>query len=263
MEKNVVLAVARELEDLVAQEPGMRPVMIREADVYLPLRERIDRARQHKADLFVSIHADAAYSSSAHGSSVYVLSSNGASSEAARWLAERENAADFIGGVSLDDKDETLARVLMDLSQSATIEASIALADEILGALQAVSPAHSEEVGQAGFAVLTSPDIPSVLVETAYISNPTDEKNLGSAAYRESMALAVLSGVREFFLDHPPPGTLLAKIRRDRHIIRDGETLSAIAERYRINVDRLRSHNALENDTLHVGQVLLIPTSGG
>jgi N-acetylmuramoyl-L-alanine amidase len=263
MEKNVVLAVARELEELVAQEPGMRPVMIREADVYLPLRERIDRARQHKADLFVSIHADAAYSSSAHGSSVYVLSSTGASSEAARWLAERENAADFIGGVSLDDKDETLARVLMDLSQSATIEASIALADEILDALQAVSPAHSEEVGQAGFAVLTSPDIPSVLVETAYISNPTDEKNLGSAAYRESMALAVLSGVREFFLDHPPPGTLLAKIRRERHIIRDGETLSAIAERYRVNVDRLRSHNALENDTLHVGQVLLIPTSGG
>ncbi len=263
MEKNVVLAVAQDLKELVAQEPGMRPVMIRQADLYLPLRERINRARNHKADLFISIHADAAYSPSAHGSSVYVLSSTGASSEAARWLAERENAADFIGGVSLDDKDETLARVLMDLSQTATIEASIALADEILDSLKAVSPAHNEEVGQAGFAVLTSPDIPSVLVETGYISNPTDEKNLGSAAYRESMALAVLSGVREFFLDHPPPGTLLAKIRRDRHIIRDGETLSAIAERYRVNVDRLRSHNALENDTLHVGQELLIPTSGG
>lgn len=263
MEKNVVLAVAQELEELVAQEPGMRPVMIRETDVYLPLRERIDRAREQKADLFISIHADAAYSSSAQGSSVYVLSSTGASSEAARWLAERENAADFIGGVSLDDKDETLARVLMDLSQTATIEASITLADDILSSLRAVGPAHSEEVEQAGFLVLKSPDIPSVLVETAYISNPTDEKNLGSEAYRESLALAMLTGVREFFLDHPPPGTLLATIRRDRHVIRDGETLSAIAERYQVNVDRLRSHNALEDDTLHVGQVLLIPTSGG
>jgi N-acetylmuramoyl-L-alanine amidase len=262
-EKNVVLAVAQDLEELVAQEPGMRPVMIRRADVYLPLRERINRARNHKADLFISIHADAAYSPSAHGSSVYVLSSTGASSEAARWLAERENAADFIGGVSLDDKDETLARVLMDLSQTATIEASIALADEILESLKAVSPARTEEVGQAGFAVLTSPDIPSVLVETAYISNPTDEKNLGSAAYRKLVALALLSGVREFFLNHPPPGTLLATIRRGRHIIRDGETLSAIAKRYQVNVDRLRSHNALQGDTLHIGQVLLIPTSGG
>lgn len=263
VEKDVVIAIATRLERLIAQEPGMRPVMIRKGDVYLPLRERIQRAREHKADLFISIHADAALNSQAHGSSVYVLSRTGASSEAARWLAERENAADLIGGVRLDDKDDTLARVLMDLSQTATIEASITLADDMLDALQLVGETHSDRVEQAGFVVLKSPDIPSVLVETAYISNAVEEQRLRTPTHQEALALAMLKGVREYFYDHAPPGTLLAATGRDRHIIRDGETLSAIAERYRVNIDRLRSHNALEGDLLQVGQVLLIPTNGG
>jgi N-acetylmuramoyl-L-alanine amidase len=263
MEKDVVFAIASRLDKLIAKEPGMRPVMIREGDVYLPLRERIERARSHKADLFISIHADAALNTAAYGSSVYVLSRTGASSEAARWLAERENAADLIGGVRLDDKDDTLARVLMDLSQTATIEASIMLADDMLAALQTVGEARSQRVEQAGFVVLKSPDIPSVLIETAYISNSTEEQRLRSSSYQESLALAMLNGVREYFSDHSPPGTLLASIRRDRHVIRDGDTLSAIAQRYHVNVDQLRSHNELEDDMLQVGQVLLIPTSDG
>jgi N-acetylmuramoyl-L-alanine amidase len=263
MEKDVVFAIASRLQKLIAQEPGMRPVMIREGDVYLALRDRIERAREHKADLFLSIHADAALNTSANGSSVYVLSRTGASSEAARWLAERENAADLIGGVRLDDKDDTLARVLMDLSQTATIEASIMLADEMLGSLQSIGETHSNRVEQAGFVVLKSPDIPSVLVETAFISNAVEEQRLRSSAHQESLALGMLQGVRAYFQDHPPPGTLLAAGGRDRHIIRTGETLSAIAQRYRVNVDQLRAHNALDGDMLQVGEVLLIPTSGG
>jgi N-acetylmuramoyl-L-alanine amidase len=263
MEKDVVFAIATRLENLIAQEPGMQPVMIREGDVYLPLRERIERAREHKADLFVSIHADAALNTSAEGSSVYVLSRTGATSEAARWLAERENASDLIGGVRLDDKDDTLARVLMDLSQTATIEASIMLADQMLGALQTVGTTHSSRVEQAGFVVLKSPDIPSVLVETAFISNAVEEQRLRTTSHQESLALAMLQGIRDYFLDHPPPGTLLAAEGRDRHVIQNGETLSAIAKRYRVNLDQLRTHNSLHDDILQVGQVLLIPTSGG
>jgi N-acetylmuramoyl-L-alanine amidase len=263
MEKNVVLAIAKRFERLIAKEPGMRPMMIRDSDVYMPLQERTALARQHKADLFISIHADASTSSYARGSSVYVLSSTGASSEAARWLAERENAADLIGGVRLKDKDETLARVLMDLSQTATIEASLTLADDMLGALSLVGPAHSERAEQAGFVVLKSPDVPSVLVETGYISNATEELNLCSPTYQESLALAMLTGVRRYFSDNAPPGTLLASMWRDRHVIRDGETLSAIAARYHVHVDQLRTHNALDGNMLRVGQVLLIPTSDG
>jgi N-acetylmuramoyl-L-alanine amidase len=197
------------------------------------------------------------------GSSVYSLSSTGASSEAARWLAKRENAADLIGGVRLNDKDEMLARVLMDLSQTATIEASVTLADDMLGALKLVGPPRSERAEQAGFVVLKAPDVPSVLVETGYISNPAEEQNLGSSAYQESLALAMLTGVREYFSDNAPSGTLLASMWHDHHVIRDGETLTGIAAHYRVNIDQLRSHNALEGDMLHVGQILLIPTSDG
>jgi N-acetylmuramoyl-L-alanine amidase len=261
MEKDVALGISSRLERLIAKEPGMRPVMIRSGDVYLPLRERITLARHHKADLFISIHADASTSSYARGSSVYILSSTGASSEAARWLASRENAADLMGGISLSDKEDTLAHVLMDLSQTATTEASARLAEDMLGVLQMLGPVHSERVEQAAFAVLTSPDIPSVLVETGYISNTVEEQRLCTASYQESLALAMLNGIREYFSDNAPPGTLLAHLWHDRHIIRDGETLSGIAALYHVNVEQLRARNALDNAVLHVGQVLLIPTS--
>jgi N-acetylmuramoyl-L-alanine amidase len=262
-EKDVVLSMARRLEALIKQEPGMRAVLIRDRDSYLPLRERIHKARLHRADLFISIHADAARNRRARGSSVYVLSPRGASSEHARWLAQRENDADLIGGVSLDDKDDVLASVLLDLSQTATNEASIDLADSLLAQLRRVGRVRSKRVERAGFAVLKSPDIPSVLVETAFISNPSEEKRLRSRAHQQALAKAMLAGIRAYFRDHAPSGTLLAQRNRARHVIRRGETLSAIAARYHVDVSQLRRHNALKTNDIRVGQVLRIPTSDG
>ncbi|MDX9768091.1 MAG: N-acetylmuramoyl-L-alanine amidase [Ectothiorhodospiraceae bacterium] len=258
-EKDIVLAVARRLATLVQREHGMRAVLIRDADVFLPLRARIQKAREHQADLFVSIHADAHKDKRASGSSVYILSSRGATSEHARWLAERENAADLVGGVSLDDKDDLLASVLLDLSQTATIEASSILADTLIGELHRVGKVRSKKVEQAGFAVLRSPDIPSVLVETAYITNPAEERRLRTTAFQQSMAAALMGGLRDYFRTYAPPGTILAEARDGRHVIRNGETLSAIASQYRVSVNALRSHNGLDSDTIRTGQVLMIP----
>lgn len=211
-EKDVVLAIARRLATLVRQEKGMRPVMIRDGDYYLGLRQRTQKAREAKADLFVSIHADAAASngSVATGSSVYTLSERGATTEAARWLAERENASDLIGGVSLDGKDNLLASVLLDLSQAATNEASMEVAHRILGELGRIGQVHKAQVEQAGFVVLKSPDIPSVLVETAFISNRSEEKRLREARYQQSLAQAVMNGIRAYFVKRAPQGTIYA-----------------------------------------------------
>ncbi len=255
-EKDVVLAIARRLARLVDAEPGMRAVLIRTGDYYIGLRERMARARRHRADLFISIHADAFRDRRARGASVYVLSRRGASTEAARWLAERENAADLIGGVSLDDKDDLLATVLLDLSQSATIEASIEAARAILRELGRVGRLHRRRVEQAGFVVLKSPDIPSVLVETAFISNPREERLLRSPRHQERLARAILRGIRRYFADHAPPGTLLAS---RRHVIARGETLLAIARRYRVSVEAIKRANGLRTDRLRAGRVLRIP----
>lgn len=206
-EADVVLQVARRLRDLLEQTPGFRPVMTRDSDVYLPLRERIKRAREAQADMFVSLHADAFRDTRARGSSVYALSVNGASSEAARWLAERENSADLIGGVSLDDKDEMVASVLLDLSQTATIESSLTVGERVLGQLGEVNRLHKHSVQQAGFAVLKSPDIPSILVETAFISNPKEERQLNSAGHQQDLAQAIRDGLRQYFERRAPPGT--------------------------------------------------------
>ena len=264
-EKDVVLAIARKLQALVNKEPGMRAVMIREGDYYVGLRDRIKKARKHKADLFISIHADSFKKSSARGSSVFTLSSHGASSEAARWLAEKENAADLIGGVSLDDKDDILASVLLDLSQTATIEASTTVAGKVLKQLGEVNKLHKPHVEQAGFAVLKSPDIPSILVETAFISNPKEERKLKSVTHQKKLARAILSGVRSYFRKYPPPGTTLAlRSAGEKYIIKRGDTLSTIARRYRVRMDELRHNNGLRDDLLRVGDVLLIPgTLGG
>ncbi len=264
-EKEVVLAIARKLQGLVDREPGMRAVMIREGDYYIGLRDRIKKARQHKADLFISIHADSFKRSSARGSSVFTLSAHGATSEAARWLAEKENAADLIGGVSLDDKDDILASVLLDLSQTATIEASTTVAAKVLDQLGKVNELHKRHVEQAGFAVLKSPDIPSILVETAFISNPSEERKLNNKAHQKKLARAILSGVRAYFLKYPPPGTALAlRSAGERYVIQQGDTLSTIARRYRVRMDDIRQTNGLESDLLRVGDVLLIPgTLGG
>jgi len=258
-EKDVVLAIARQLARAVDRERGMRSVLIRKGDYYLSLRQRTVLARKNKADLFVSIHADAFEDRRVRGASVYILSRNGASDEAARWLAEKENSADLIGGVSLDDKDNMLASVLLDLSQNATIESSYNVAEQVIKALQPVGKLHKRSVQQAGFAVLKAPDIPSLLIESAFISNPREERELRSARHQRAMSAAVLKGIRAYFTKYAPPGTLYAA---RRHIIARGDTLSEIAHQYRVSVASLRNVNQLHGDTVRVGQVLRIPAAG-
>ncbi len=213
-EKDVVLDIARALAERIDRAPGMRAVLTRDGDYFLSLRQRIGRARDARADLFVSVHADSVRDPSVSGSSVYILSTKGASDEQARWLAERENAADLKGGISLDDKDQTLASVLLDLSQSASISASMEAAERVLRRLNGVNEARRPTVQQAGFVVLKSPDIPSMLIETAFISNVGDERRLRDDAYRQRLAEAIFRGVRGYFEDYPPEGTLFAARRR-------------------------------------------------
>ncbi len=259
-EKKVVLQIAEDLVRAINKERGMKAVMIRKGDYYMSLRKRIAKAREYKADLFMSIHADAFRDPKVHGSSVYVLSQGGASSEAAKWLAESENASDLIGGVSLADKDDVLASVLFDLSQTASLEASIDIADRVLIGLKGIGKVHKRTVQSAGFAVLKSPDIPSILIETAFISNPTEEKKLLSAKHRKNMANAIVVGLHGYFRDFAPEGTILAA---RKHIIERGETLSTIAQQYRVSTNTLRQHNGLKGDLVRVGQSLSIPRSSG
>ncbi len=209
-EKVITLAVARDLKQLIDKQPGMRAVLTRTGDYFIPLKRRYEIARKAKADLFVSIHADAYASSDARGSSVWMLSTRGASSEAARWLADSENRVDLVGGVSLDDKDSTLAAVLLDLSQSATLEASGAVAKRVLQSLAKIGPTHRGYVEKANFVVLRSPDVPSILVETAFITNPTEEKRLTNPTQRKRLASAILDGVNDYFRSTPPPGSWFA-----------------------------------------------------
>lgn len=209
-EKDITLAVARELKRQIDAQSGMHAVLTRDGDYFIPLAQRYQKARNAKADLFVSVHADAYASGDARGSSVWMLSSRGASSEAARWLEDRENRADLVGGVKLEDKDHTLAAVLLDLSQGATLEASGAVADRVLHALAKLGPTHRGYVEKANFVVLRSPDVPSILVETAFITNPLEEKRLNNSAQREKLASAILDGVRDYFRATPPPGSWFA-----------------------------------------------------
>ncbi|MCB1774760.1 MAG: N-acetylmuramoyl-L-alanine amidase [Gammaproteobacteria bacterium] len=261
-EKQVTLAMAERLKRLIDAQPGMTAVLTRTGDYYLSLRKRIALARKHRADLFVSLHADAFRDRRVRGSSVYVLSRRGASSEAARWLASKENAADLVGGVSLDDKDDVLASVLLDLSQSATQHASLGAADKVYKELRQVGKVHGKRVQQAGFVVLKSPDIPSILVETGFISNPGEEQNLRDPQYQERMARAVMEGIKIYFESSPPPGTWLAEQRRKvrKHVIERGDTLSEIADRYQVSIAQLRQTNDIRSDNrIRIGQVLVIP----
>jgi len=256
-EKDVVLAIARALKRRIDRTAGMRAVLIRDGDYYIGLRRRTEIARQRDADLFVSVHADAFRDPRVRGSSVYILSPRGASSEAARWLARQENAADFVGGVSIDDKDNLLASVLVDLQQTATLNASAEVGGEVLSALRGVGRTHKRRIEKAGFLVLKSPDIPSILVETGFLTNPSDAKRLSNPNYQEKVARAILNGIHRYFDANPPPGTLFTSTRR--HTIARGETLSEIALRYRVSVKRLRDANQIRGSVIRAGEVLRIP----
>lgn len=257
-EKDVTLKIAQKLAAMINKEQGMRAVLIREGDYYVSLRKRIAIARQHKADLFISIHADAYKHPGVKGASVYVLSARGASDEASRWLEQSENAADLIGGVSLDDKDDVLASVLLDLSLTGTIDVSSRIADQVLDEIAKVGPVRKKDVQYARFVVLKSPDIPSMLVETAFISNPQEERRLRDPAYQRKLAVAMLRGVKSYFHTNPPPNTYLAEKGRI-HQIRSGETLSVIADRYKVPIASIKQANGLSTDLVRVGQVIQIP----
>ena len=203
-EKDVTLAISRRLKERIDREPNMRAVLTRDGDYFIPLQTRVEKARRVHADLFVSVHADAFIKPHARGSSVFALSERGATSVAARWLAKRENAADLIGGVNLDVKDRYLKQTLLDLSQTATINDSLKLAKAVLSELGEINTLHKAQVEQAGFAVLKAPDIPSILVETAFISNPEEEAKLRSDAYQAKMAEAVFQGIKRYFSRNPP-----------------------------------------------------------
>ncbi|GAB4297683.1 MAG: N-acetylmuramoyl-L-alanine amidase AmiB [Methylophaga sp.] len=254
-EKDVVLSIAKRLARLVDKEPGMRSYLTRDKDVFISLRQRIRRAHENGADLFISIHADSFHNHRARGSSVYVLSERGASSEAAQILADRENASDLAGGISLEDKDDLLASVLLDLSQTASLEASLEVANTVLSGLKRVGHVHKKQVESAAFVVLKSPDIPSILVETAFISNPEEEKRLRSASHQTRLAQAMMVGIRNYFQRNPLPGTKLPQ----QHIVSAGDTLSMIAQRYQVSMADIRSANNLSDSTLRVGDVLKIP----
>ena len=266
-EKDVALQISRELARRINAEPGMKAVLIRDRDVYIDHRERTAIARRHKADLFVSVHADSVADRRANGASVYALSLKGASDEAARQLARRENAS--VGGVSLEDKDDVLASVLLDLSQNASLSASLDVGNRVAGEMGKIAKMHRTKVQQAGFLVLKSPDLPSILVETAFISNPAEEKKLRDKGYQGRLSNAVLAGIRSYFYTNPPPDTQIAMdLRREpdrqvRHVISRGDTLSEIAERYNVSTAEIRRANKLSSDKIRVGQTLNIPIFAG
>ena len=254
-EKDIVLAIAKRLAKIVNQERGMRAYLTRDKDIFIPLRQRIKKARNNKADMFISIHADAFKDPKAKGASVFVLSERGASSEAAKMLANKENAADLAGGISLEDKDDMLASVLLDLSQTASLEASFEVANTVLAGLKRVGNVHKKHVESAAFVVLKSPDIPSILVETAFVSNPDEERKLNSVSHQNKIARAILSGISNYFKRNPLPGSELEQ----QHIVSRGDTLSTIAQRYRISMNDLKLNNNLRHSIINIGDVLIIP----
>lgn len=297
LEKNVTLAVARDLAAQINKQPGMKAILTRDGDYFIPLARRYQIAREHDADLFVSIHADAFTSGDARGSSVWVLSSRGKSSVAARMLADRENSSDLIGGVSLDDKSDGLAKVLLDMQQGWAVQASDTVAGNVLKSLAQIGPTHRGYVERANFVVLRSPDVPSILVETAFISNPSEERKLRDPLHQKALAEAVMSGVKSYFESTPPPGTWFAAQEahrngvelasakagkpakaaasgrrdepatqpvadagvRDLHRVGEGESLRSIARQYGISVGALKNANHIDGNVVRAGTVLAIP----
>lgn len=299
-EKDVTLSIARELVRIINAQPGYNARLTRTGDYFIPLQKRRDFARDMKADLFISVHADSFTNPSAYGASVFALSRKGATSEMARFLAQRENDSDLIGrvgGVSLEDKDPQLAGVLVDLSMTATVNSSLQVGSKVLGAISAIAPLHAKHVEQAGFMVLKSPDVPSILVETGFISNAGEAKKLASPEYRERMAQAIFKGVRQYFTQHPiaqvhafapAPATNKARAetatksssakkstavaaknsvssatksasRERKHLVVRGDTLTDIALKYGVSASKIKAANNMKADTVKLGQTLKIP----
>jgi len=260
-EKDITLAIARKLEKLIAAHPGMKPAMVRRSDRYMHLRDRIKKAREMKADMMISIHADAFPDKRAKGASVYALSVNGASSESARLLAENENNVDFLfGDVSLEDKDKMVTQVLLDLSLTGTIQSSLDIGDEVLHEISRVGRVHKKRVQQAAFAVLKTPNIPAILLETAFISNPREERKLRSPSHQRKMAKAILRGVNDYFARKAPPGTWLSQHGKT-YTVKRGDTLAVISARFKTPVSDIRSRNSIHGDQLKAGQTLVIPVT--
>ena len=264
-EKNVVLAITLKLKQLIDRQTGMRAVLTRSGDYYVGLRQRLDIARKYNGDVFVAIHADAFNNPHSNGASVFALSQSGATSEAARWIAEKENYSE-LGGVNLGDLDDTngvVRSVLIDLSQTATINSGLQMGSSVLRQLNSFTNLHNNKVEQARFMVLKSPDIPSILVETGFISNPREERNLTSPAYQSQLSQALFQGIKTYFWDNPPHGTRIeAMTSNNFHIVRTGETLPTIASRYHVSISAIQAINSLSSKTvLKPGQKLVIPTA--
>ena len=245
---------------------GMRAVMIRTGDYYVPLRSRVQLAQEKfGADYFVSIHADAFRTPRVSGASVYTLSQRGASSETARWLAEKENRSDQVGGfgpVSFEDVDDAVAQIVVDVSMDSKRNRSIELAETVLRALGREVKLLRNRVDEAGFAVLKSPVMPSILVETGFLSNPNEARLLATASYQRRVAKAIANGIQEYARDNPPAGTLLATMKDQggvRYVVKRGDSLSVIAARYRITTRQLKARNGISGDVIHVGQELMVP----
>jgi len=265
-EKKVVLAIARELHNLFKRETGYKSVLIRSGDYFVPLQKRRQLAKTAQADLMVSIHADAFSDSRVNGTSVYVLSTRGASSATAKFLASEANSSDLIGGVRLADKSDELVSILTDLAMTSSLDMSFQVGDKVIKSMGGVSRLHSKKVEQANFSVLRSPYIPSLLVETGFISNPAEAKKLNTKRYQRKMAKAIFSGVSQHFAANPPPDTLLAWQRKNRqqtveYTIARGDTLSAIALRFQVSVAAIRSKNAMASSMVKIGQRIIIPAS--
>jgi N-acetylmuramoyl-L-alanine amidase len=281
-EKDVTLAISKELVALINAEPGYEGKLTRSTDYFIPLKKRRDIARSHKADLFISIHADAFAKPSAKGASVFALSRNGATSETARFLAQRENESDLIGGVgsiSLDDKDEVLAGVLVDLSMTATLNSSLQVGHQVLSSMGGVAHLHKRRVEQAGFMVLKAPDVPSILIETGFISNPDEAKKLGTPAYRKQIANSIFKGIKQYFAQHPPADVHesvtsssatsapifinqpTTKAMERIHLVVKGDTLSSISLRYNVKAQRIMQYNNMKNSVVKLGQKLKIPAN--
>jgi N-acetylmuramoyl-L-alanine amidase len=260
-EKTVTLQMAKRLQKKINQQKGMKAVLTRKNDRYMRLRDRIHKARDYHADMMISLHADSFPDPRARGSSVYALSVDGASSETAKLLAEKENAADMLfGDVNLAVEDEMVKEVLFDLSLTGNIQSSLDIGDEILQQIKHVNRVHKKQVQQAGFAVLKAPNIPSVLLEAAFISNPREEKNLKSSAHQKKVANAVSKGVANYFARKAPPGAWLSASAAE-YKVKSGDTLGSIAKKYKTSIENLRARNAMYTSNLNAGQVLKIPVS--